>query len=98
VCCRHGASCRCRGHDQLRDGRLRHRPFDDRGRRAVEAQIRGTGVGLSIVRHVVDAHGGEVQVAGRSGGGTVVTMTLPVAAASGADARDAETRPVRAAT
>ena len=27
-----------------------------RGRRAVDAQVRGTGVGLSVVRHVVDAH------------------------------------------
>ena len=33
-----------------------------RGRRAVEAQVRGTGVGLSVVRHVVDAHRGQVTI------------------------------------
>ena len=27
-----------------------------RGRRAVDAQVRGTGVGLSVVHHVIDAH------------------------------------------
>ena len=30
-----------------------------RGRRAVDAQVRGTGVGLSVVRHVIDAHRGR---------------------------------------
>lgn len=47
-----------------------------RGRHARDAQIRGTGVGLSVVRHVVDAHQGNVQVASRVGEGTTVTLTL----------------------
>jgi len=52
-----------------------------RGRRAVEAQIRGSGVGLSVVRHVVDAHHGGIRVEPRTGGGTVVSVTLPSAPA-----------------
>jgi len=47
-----------------------------RGRQARDTQIRGTGVGLSVVRHVVDAHQGDVQVASRVGEGTTVTLTL----------------------
>jgi signal transduction histidine kinase len=48
-----------------------------RGRRAVDAQIRGSGVGLSVVQKIVRAHGGEVRIAGRDAGGTVVTIELP---------------------
>src|SRR5262249_6437214 len=50
-----------------------------RGRRAVDAQIRGTGVGLSVVHHVVDAHHGDVRIDSRVGEGTTVTITLPAA-------------------
>jgi signal transduction histidine kinase len=49
-----------------------------RGRRAVDAQVRGTGVGLSVVRHVVDAHRGTIQVDSRAGEGTTVTIARPV--------------------
>jgi signal transduction histidine kinase len=49
-----------------------------RGRRAMEAQVRGSGVGLSVVRHVVDAHRGTIQVDSRPGEGTTVTIALPV--------------------
>lgn len=61
-----------------------------RGRRAVDAQIRGTGVGLSVVRHVVEAHGGEVRVVSRVGEGTTVVITLPAAADGEGFARDAQ--------
>jgi signal transduction histidine kinase len=50
-----------------------------RGRRAVEAQIRGTGIGLSVVRQVVGAHRGEVRVESEPGVGTTVTIDLPLA-------------------
>jgi signal transduction histidine kinase len=70
-----------------------------RGRRAVAAQIRGTGVGLSVVRHVVDAHRGEVVVAPRQGGGTTVTVTLPIGASGDAVGEsDAARKTARAAT
>ena len=55
-----------------------------RGRRAVDAQVRGTGVGLSVVRHVVDAHGGSIAIDSRAGEGTTVVVELPAQAESGA--------------
>ena len=48
-----------------------------RGRRAVDAQVRGTGVGLSVVRHVIHAHQGTIAVDSRVGEGTTVTVKLP---------------------
>ena len=38
----------------------------------------GSGLGLAIVAEIVAAHGGSVIVADRSGGGTVITVQLPV--------------------
>ena len=52
-----------------------------RGRRAVDAQVRGTGVGLSVVLHVVQSHGGDVHVESRAGEGTTVTVLLPALSA-----------------
>ena len=52
-----------------------------RGRRAVDAQVRGAGVGLSVVRHVIDSHGGSVAVDSRVGEGTTVIVELPTGAA-----------------
>jgi nitrogen fixation/metabolism regulation signal transduction histidine kinase len=37
----------------------------------------GSGVGLALVREIVDAHGGQLTLAPREGGGAVVTVTLP---------------------
>jgi PAS domain S-box-containing protein len=39
----------------------------------------GTGLGLSIARSIVLTHHGEIDIASRSGEGTVVTVSLPVA-------------------
>jgi signal transduction histidine kinase len=55
-----------------------------RGRRAVDAQVRGSGVGLSVVQHVIQTHGGDVHIESRAGGGTTVTLVLPSASTSGA--------------
>ena len=41
---------------------------------------RGSGLGLSIVRAVCDAHGGTVSAVALDGGGLEVTVTLPAAA------------------
>ena len=38
----------------------------------------GTGVGLSIARHLIELHGGRISAANRPGGGAVVTIRLPV--------------------
>jgi len=35
------------------------------------------GVGLSICRHIVEAHGGELRVDDAPGGGTAFRFTLP---------------------
>jgi signal transduction histidine kinase len=48
-----------------------------RGRRALDAEIRGSGVGLSVVRHVVEAHQGRIYIESRPGEGTTVTLELP---------------------
>ena len=38
---------------------------------------RGTGLGLAIARRIVDAHGGQMDIAAAEGGGTVVSIALP---------------------
>lgn len=38
---------------------------------------RGVGLGLSIVREIVHAHGGTIAIEGRDGGGTVFRVRLP---------------------
>ena len=41
------------------------------------AQV-GAGLGLSVVKAIVEAHGGEVGVDDRRGGGSVFWFTLPM--------------------
>jgi signal transduction histidine kinase len=48
-----------------------------RGSSAVAAGIKGTGIGLAMVRHIVDAHGGKVAVESRPGGGSTFSIELP---------------------
>ena len=39
-------------------------------------QFEGTGVGLSLVRRIVDHHGGEIRLRSAPGTGTVAEFTL----------------------
>jgi PAS domain S-box-containing protein len=52
--------------------------FRGKGRAAQDAG--GTGLGLVIVRSLVDLHGGELRVTSAPGEGTTITFTLPVIA------------------
>jgi signal transduction histidine kinase len=69
-----------RGPGIPRDERERvFEPFF-RGPAAERNATPGSGLGLSVVRHVVRAHGGRVRVEGREGGGAAVVLELPVEA------------------
>jgi signal transduction histidine kinase len=52
-------------------------PFS-RGRAAVEAQIPGSGLGLSLVRSAAEAHRGSVTLVSEPGRGSTFTMHLPL--------------------
>jgi two-component system sensor histidine kinase HydH len=39
---------------------------------------RGTGLGLPLAKRIIEAHGGQIEIATPSSGGTVVTLRLPV--------------------
>ena len=60
---------------------LRHifEPFY-RGRKAVDDQIHGTGLGLSLVKRIIEAHSGKVSVESVIGKGTRFTLELPAIA------------------
>ncbi len=51
-----------------------------RGRNVRHQGYPGAGLGLSLSRSVAEQHGGSLHLAGRDGGGTVATLTLPAAA------------------
>lgn len=63
-----------------------------RGKTAVAHQIKGSGLGLSLVKRISDAHGGRVQLVSAPGKGSTFTICLPAApdttAAPAADAVD----------
>jgi signal transduction histidine kinase len=71
------------------DAEARLRAFD-RFWRAPNAPASGTGIGLAIVRQLVEASGGSVRLQARPGGGLSAEVTLPAPAAiprsAGADA------------
>ncbi len=49
-----------------------------RASNAVRAAVPGTGLGLSIVRAIIANHGGDLDFQSREGGGTTVTIRLPL--------------------
>ena len=60
-----------------------------RGREVIAAQIHGSGLGLSLVKNIIEAHGGTITVASTQGEGSSFTLNLPavpgVQFVSGAD-------------
>jgi two-component system, OmpR family, phosphate regulon sensor histidine kinase PhoR len=63
-------------------GAEQKRIFDKfyRAKDPLDRTIEGSGLGLSMVKHIVKAHGGRVTVASQPGHGAAFTMALPVAA------------------
>jgi signal transduction histidine kinase len=49
-----------------------------RGSSAKALGIKGTGIGLAMVKHIVDAHGGKVLIESEEGIGSTFTILLPV--------------------
>lgn len=47
----------------------------------------GSGLGLPIARNLVQAHGGQISIESRLGGGTEVRFTLPAAFVEAAPSR-----------
>lgn len=50
-----------------------------RGRQAADLNVQGVGIGLALVRHVMDGHGGSVSVESRPGEGSRFRLSLPSA-------------------
>ncbi|MGD8328561.1 MAG: HAMP domain-containing sensor histidine kinase [Acidobacteriota bacterium] len=49
-----------------------------RGKRARDTQVQGSGLGLSLVKQVVEGHGGSVEVVSTPGAGSTFLVQLPV--------------------
>jgi signal transduction histidine kinase len=50
-----------------------------RARTARDRNVRGSGIGLALVKHIVEAHGGRLAVNSRLGQGATFTVALPAA-------------------
>jgi two-component system phosphate regulon sensor histidine kinase PhoR len=50
-----------------------------RGKGAVGKQVRGSGIGLALVKHIAEAHGGSVWVEDGSSRGSVFVFTIQIA-------------------
>jgi signal transduction histidine kinase len=50
-----------------------------RGRRAVQDQVHGTGLGLNLVKKIVEAHGGTIRVHSEPMKGTEFVVRIPAA-------------------
>jgi signal transduction histidine kinase len=44
----------------------------------VEKQVRGSGIGLALVKHIAESHGGSAWVESEVGCGSTFVVTVPV--------------------
>jgi two-component system phosphate regulon sensor histidine kinase PhoR len=60
---------------------LQTRVFDRfvRGENALGSAVEGSGLGLTIARWIVQAHGGTIELNSQTGGTTTVRVQLPLA-------------------
>jgi signal transduction histidine kinase len=49
-----------------------------KGRNALDQSAKGTGLGLTLVKHIVEAHGGRILVDSRLGRGSKFSMVFPI--------------------
>jgi len=74
---RGGACLAVRDHGQGIGRRDRERIFELFGRAPSAGDTAGGGIGLWVVRHLVDAHGGRIRFISRQGIGTLFHVWLP---------------------
>jgi signal transduction histidine kinase len=63
---------------------VKRRLFDD----PISTKPGGTGLGMRIVKKVIDAHGGQITVASEEGRGTTFTILLPLQQAAASTSRE----------
>jgi two-component system sensor histidine kinase KdpD len=68
------------GIDALEQGLIFDKFYRGKDQRAV---VQGTGMGLSIAKAIVEAHGGSINMTSQLGRGSVFSFTLPVLRATG---------------
>jgi two-component system phosphate regulon sensor histidine kinase PhoR len=49
-----------------------------RGSAVAEKQVRGSGIGLALVKHIAESHGGQAWVESELGHGSTFVVTIPI--------------------